>query len=128
MFKGGVGGQGRYVSPSYDLVAAWFATGDGSATGWEKVSALGDIGFCVAYRVTQKGGYLLALGMVGTARTATKSEVDGKQPRLGLEALLAAQAATGVQRPRGATRRAQAALDGRPQRHAGRAESSSRLG
>lgn len=30
MFKGGVGGQGLYVSPSRDMVAVWFTTGDGT--------------------------------------------------------------------------------------------------
>ncbi|MCJ0806210.1 serine hydrolase domain-containing protein [Vibrio vulnificus] len=29
MYKGGVGGQGLYVSPSRDLVITWFSTGDG---------------------------------------------------------------------------------------------------
>jgi len=29
MFKGGVGGQGLYVSPSRDVVVAYFTTGDG---------------------------------------------------------------------------------------------------
>lgn len=29
MYKGGVGGQGLYVSPSRDLVIVWFSTGDG---------------------------------------------------------------------------------------------------
>ena len=29
MFKGGTGGQGLYVSPSRNLVAVWFTTGDG---------------------------------------------------------------------------------------------------
>lgn len=30
MFKGGVGGQGLYVSFSRDVVAAYFTTGDGN--------------------------------------------------------------------------------------------------
>ena len=29
MYKGGIGGQGLYVSPSRDLVINWFSTGDG---------------------------------------------------------------------------------------------------
>jgi len=37
MFKGGVGGQGLYVSPSRDLVAVWFSTGDGSE--WNEAMA-----------------------------------------------------------------------------------------
>lgn len=31
MFKGGVGGQGLYVSTSRDAVAAYFTTGDGNS-------------------------------------------------------------------------------------------------
>ncbi|MCL1142187.1 serine hydrolase domain-containing protein [Shewanella gaetbuli] len=30
LFKGGVGGQGLYVSPTKDVVIAWFSTGDGT--------------------------------------------------------------------------------------------------
>ena len=37
MFKGGVGGQGLYVSPAKDLVAVWFSTGDGSE--WNEAMA-----------------------------------------------------------------------------------------
>ncbi|SDG60824.1 serine hydrolase domain-containing protein [Alloyangia pacifica] len=37
LFKGGVGGQGLYVSPSKDLVAVWFTTGDGSE--WNEAMA-----------------------------------------------------------------------------------------
>ena len=37
MFKGGVGGQGIYVSPSRDLVTVWFTTGDG--TEWNEAMA-----------------------------------------------------------------------------------------
>ena len=37
MFKGGVGGQGIYVSPSRDLVMVWFTTGDGSE--WNEAMA-----------------------------------------------------------------------------------------
>lgn len=37
MFKGGVGGQGIYVSPSRDLVVVWFSTGDGNE--WNETMA-----------------------------------------------------------------------------------------
>ena len=60
-----------------------------TAAGWDKVSALGDIGFDVGYGVTEKSGLLWAYGVVGTLPTATKSEVAGKQLRLGPEALFA---------------------------------------
>jgi len=60
-----------------------------SATGWDRVTALGDIGFDIGYGVTEKSGLLWALGMVGTLPTATSSEVAGKQLRLGPEALFA---------------------------------------
>jgi len=56
---------------------------------WDEVSALGDIGFDLAYGVTEKNGLLWAVGMVGTLPTATDSAVAGKQLRLGPEALFA---------------------------------------
>ena len=52
-------------------------------------TAIGDIGFDLAYGVTEKSGFLWAGGMVGTLPTATASEVAGKQLRLGPEALIA---------------------------------------
>jgi hypothetical protein len=56
---------------------------------FDEVNAMGDIGFDVAYGVTEKNGLLWALGMVGTLPTATDSDVAGKQWRLGPEALRA---------------------------------------
>jgi len=56
---------------------------------WDGVSALGDIGFDLAYGVTEKTGLLWAVGMVGTLPTATDSEVAGKQLRLGPEVMFA---------------------------------------
>ena len=56
---------------------------------FDEVTAMGDIGFDVAYGVTEKNGLLWALGMVGTLPTATDNEVAGDQWRLGPEALLA---------------------------------------
>ena len=60
-----------------------------TGNGFDEVSALGDIGFDIGYGVTEKSGLLWAFGMVGTLPTATKSEVAGKQLRLGPEALFA---------------------------------------
>lgn len=60
-----------------------------SETGWDSVTALGDIGFDIGYGVTETSGVLWALGMVGTLPTATSSEIAGKQLRLGPEALVA---------------------------------------
>ena len=60
-----------------------------TTTGWDRVTALGDIGFDVGYGVTEKSGLLWAFGMVGTLPTATSDELAGKQLRLGPEALLA---------------------------------------
>jgi len=60
-----------------------------TATGWDHVTALGDIGFDIGYGVTEKSGLLWAYGMVGTLPTATRSEVAGKQLRLGPEVLFA---------------------------------------
>jgi hypothetical protein len=56
---------------------------------WDGVSALGDIGFDIGYGVTEKSGWLWAVGMVGTLPTATDSAVGGRQLRLGPEALIA---------------------------------------
>jgi hypothetical protein len=55
---------------------------------WDGVTALGDIGFDIAYGVTKKNGFLWAVGMVGTLPTATDEDVAGKQLRLGPEILL----------------------------------------
>ena len=56
---------------------------------WDDTTAIGDIGFDLAYGVTEKNGLLWAVGMVGTLPTATDSDVAGKQLRLGPEILLA---------------------------------------
>lgn len=52
-------------------------------------TAIGDIGFDLAYGVTETNGLIWAAGMVGTLPTATESSVAGKQLRLGPEALVA---------------------------------------
>ena len=56
---------------------------------FDDVTAMGDIGFDVAYGVTEKSGWLWAFGMVGSLPTATDSDVASKQLRLGPEALIA---------------------------------------
>ena len=62
---------------------------DVTKAGFDDVTAMADIGFDVAYGVTEKNGFLWALGMVGTLPTATDSDVAGKQLRLGPEGLIA---------------------------------------
>lgn len=56
---------------------------------WKGVTAMGDIGFDLAYGRTYKTGWLWAAGLVGTLPTATDSDVAGKQWRFGPEAVLA---------------------------------------
>jgi hypothetical protein len=56
---------------------------------YEEVSALGDIVFDTMYGVTEKNGFLWALGGLGTLPTATDSDVAGGQFRFGPELLLA---------------------------------------
>jgi len=63
-------------------------TGSGGGD-WDGVTALGDIGFDVAYGQTLKSGWLWAAGMAGTLPTATDSDVAGKQLRLGPEMIVA---------------------------------------
>ena len=61
----------------------------GATIDWDDNTALGDIGFDLAYGVTEKNGLLWAAGMVGTLPTATDDDVAGKQWRLGPEILVA---------------------------------------
>jgi hypothetical protein len=56
---------------------------------FDEASGLGDIGFDIGYGVTEKSGFLWAVGAVGTLPTATDSRFAGKQLRLGPEVLLA---------------------------------------
>ncbi len=49
---------------------------------------IGDIGFDIAYGVTEPNGWIYAFGMVGTLPTATSSSVAGGQLRLGPEMIL----------------------------------------
>lgn len=56
---------------------------------FDETTALGDMGFDIAYGVTEPTGFIWALGMVGTLPTATSSSVAGKQVRLGPEFVVA---------------------------------------
>lgn len=79
-----------FIRPGIPLVFNQPVPGEKNGTfDWEGVSALGDIGFDLAYGVSKKNGFLWALGMVGTLPTATDEDVGGKQLRLGPEVLLA---------------------------------------
>lgn len=56
--------------------------------GFNGVTALGDIGFDLAYGVTETNGLIWIAGLTGTLPTATDSRVAGKQLRLGPEAFV----------------------------------------
>ncbi len=56
---------------------------------FDGVTAIGDIGFDLAYGVNETSGVLWALGMVGSLPTATDSDVASKQLRLGPDGLIA---------------------------------------
>ncbi|MDF2233159.1 hypothetical protein P2H44_11410 [Albimonas sp. CAU 1670] len=75
-----------FVRPAFPLVVDQPVP---SATGFEGVTALGDVGFDIGYGVTEPSGFLWAFGMVGTLPTATDGDIAGKQLRLGPEALIA---------------------------------------
>jgi len=77
-----------FVRPAIPLVVEQ-PTFDVNKGGFDGVTALGDIGFDIAYGVTEKSGVLWAFGMVGTLPTATDSDIAGKQLRLGPEMLIA---------------------------------------
>jgi hypothetical protein len=79
-----------YVRPAIPLVVSQpVPTPSASGIDYPKTTALADIGFDVAYGVSEKSGLLWALGMTGTLPTATSSDVAGKQLRLGPEVLFA---------------------------------------
>jgi len=63
---------------------------------WDGVTALGDIGMDLAYGVTEKSGFLWALGGVFTFPSATDSRVAGGQWRAGPEAVIAKISKAGI--------------------------------
>lgn len=77
-----------FIRPAIPLLVDQPVFNPGKAD-FDGKTALGDIGFDIGYGVTEKSGLLWAYGMVGTLPTATKSEVAGKQLRLGPELLFA---------------------------------------
>lgn len=75
-----------FIRPAIPLVVDQPTPNASGATfDWDKTTALGDIGFDIAYGVSEKNGFIWAVGAVGTLPTATDSKVAGKQWRLGPE-------------------------------------------
>jgi hypothetical protein len=97
---GGTASGGKanfYVRPAIPLLVEQpVPTPSASGVNYDKKTALGDIGFDVAYGVTEKTGLLWALGMAGTLPTASDHAVAGKQLRLGPEVLLAKSEKWGI--------------------------------
>lgn len=91
-FSLGAGEGGRkanlFIRPAIPLLVEQ-PVFDAGKNGFDGVTALGDIGFDTAYGVTEKTGFIWAVGMVGTLPTATNPAVAGKQLRLGPEMLVA---------------------------------------
>jgi len=83
------GGEATFfVRPGIPLLVD-YPTFDAGSLDFDGVTAIGDIGFDIGYGVTEKNGFLWALGMVGTLPTATDEDVAGKELKLGPEALIA---------------------------------------
>ena len=75
-----------FVRPAIPLVANQpVPTMSGGEFSYDDITALGDIGFDLAYGVSEKSGFIWIVGMVGTLPTATDGKVAGKQLRLGPE-------------------------------------------
>jgi hypothetical protein len=79
------GKENLFIRPAFPILVDQPTFG---ASGFKGVSAFGDIGFDVAYGVTEPNGWIFIGGMVGTLPTATDSRVAGKQLRLGPEAFV----------------------------------------
>jgi len=77
-----------FIRPAFPLLVDQ-PVYEAATGGFDDVTALGDIGFDVAYGVTEKSGFLWAVGMVGSMPTATKDAVASDQWRLGPEMMLA---------------------------------------
>lgn len=87
--EAGNGGKATFfVRPAFPLLVDQPAF-DTASYDFKDVTALGDIGFDIGYGVTEKSGWIWAVGMVGTLPSATDSDISGKQLRLGPEALIA---------------------------------------
>jgi len=76
-----------FVRPAIPLVVDQ-PVFNGVTRSFDDVTALGDIGFDLAYGQTRKDGFLWAAGMVGTLPTASDSQAAGGQWRLGPEMLI----------------------------------------
>jgi len=86
-----------FARPAIPLVVEQpVPTTGGGGFHFEGITALGDIGFDLAYGQTEKSGFLWALGMVCTLPTATDGKVSGKQLRLGPEGIVAYISKVGV--------------------------------
>lgn len=82
------GAANFFVRPAFPLLVRQ-PVFDPAKADFGNTTALGDIGFDLAYGVTEKSGLLWAAGLVGTLPTATQGDVAGKQFRLGPEVLFA---------------------------------------
>jgi hypothetical protein len=79
-----------YIRPAIPLLVNQpVPKASGASLDWDETTAIGDIGFDIAYGVTEKSGLIWAFGAVGTLPTATDSDVAGKQWRLGPEFIIA---------------------------------------
>ena len=75
-----------FVRPAIPLVVNQpVPTVSGGEFVYDDTTAMGDIGFDLAYGVTEKSGVIWIVGMVGTLPTATDSRVAGGQWRVGPE-------------------------------------------
>jgi len=61
---------------------------DNGQFNWDGVSGMGDISFDAAYGRTYKSGWVIAMGILSTAPTATDDRLSGKQWRFGPEAIV----------------------------------------
>jgi hypothetical protein len=78
-----------FLRPAFPLLVEQpVPTVSGGKVGYDSPTAFGDIGFDLAYGVTEKSGFIWIAGMVGTLPTASTNRVAGKQFRLGPEAFI----------------------------------------
>jgi len=79
------GKQNLFIRPAFPMQ---FDQPTFGPSGFKDVTAFGDIGFDIAYGVTQPNGFIFLGGLVGTLPTATDNRVSGRQFRLGPEAFI----------------------------------------